>query len=36
MAKLNKETLKTIINTICVILSAIATAICGSSCISHL
>ena len=30
---MNKEKTKTIINLICTILSAIAAAICGSSCI---
>ena len=30
---MRKETIKTIINTICTILSAIASVICTSSCI---
>ena len=33
---MKKETLKTVINTICTILSAIAAAICGVSCIGHI
>lgn len=31
---MNKETVKTIINVICTILSAIGAAICGTSCIT--
>lgn len=34
--KVNKETIKTIINVICTILSAIAGMICVESCMSHL
>ena len=34
--KINKETLKTVINLICTVLSAIAGAICTSSCINRL
>lgn len=33
---MNKETIKTIINLICAIASAIGSVICTSSCISHL
>ena len=32
--KVNKETIKTIINLVCTILSAIAGAICTTSCIN--
>ena len=34
--KINKETIKTVINLICTVLSAIAGVICTSSCLSHL
>lgn len=34
--KLSKETIKTIINVICTILTAIGTAITTNSCITHL
>lgn len=33
--KINKETIKTVINLICTVLSAIAGVICTSSCITH-
>lgn len=33
---MKKENWKTIINLICTILSAIAAAFCGQSCVSHL
>lgn len=33
---MKKETIKSIINLICTILSAIAAAICTNSCVSHL
>lgn len=33
---MDKETLKSIINVICTILSAIAAAICSTSCLNHI
>ena len=33
---MNKETIKTIINLICAIASAIGSVICTTSCVSHL
>ena len=34
--KMNKETVKTIINFVCTVLSAIASVICTSSCMPNL
>lgn len=36
MSEEKKTTIKNLINLICTILSAIAAAICTSSCISHI